>query len=298
MRLLATPSSSKYSFVLIDVSDGSVKKTPSDPREKDLGASNSRPPHRPFGLTWDSDWIYVANRRNLCVYNERLSFVDKVERVFDDNTHQLTVSGDYLIAAMTSMDAVCFYQKSNGKCFYFSLRVFDFVKYLPSVKKERHHVNNVVAHRDFVYVNLHNRGIGKSQVLVLDMKSMKMTDVISHDAVCSHGLSIEPGDYGTVDTGGTQDLVSRDNRVAFCPNPKSFCRGLAGSGGDFFACHFRPAVRRFRGIGDSTVEIIRDWVWQSASSIILDGVGAINDIRLIDAPDSCHHNPAEAPLCF
>jgi len=298
VRLLATPSSPKYSFVLIDVSDGSVKKIPSDPREKDLGASSSRPPHRPFGFTWDSDWIYVANRRNLCVYDKSLSFVDKVEGVLDDNTHQIAMYGDLIVATMTSNDAICFYSKSTQRCFYFSLSLFDFVKTVPSVKNERHHVNCVVVQGCFVYVNLHNRGQRKSQVLVLDMKSKKMVDVIEHQAYSSHGLGVEPGIYTTVDTGRTQDLVSQGTRLAFCPNPKSFCRGLAGGVGNFFASHFRPAVRRFRGVGDSTIEVIKDWSWIPSMAITLDGVGSINDLRIIDGFDSCHHNSVECPLCF
>lgn len=297
MRLLATPSSPKYSFVLIDLSDGSTRKIPSDPREKDLGASSSRPPHRPFGFTWDSDWIYVANRRNLCVYDKSLSFVDKVEGVFDDNTHQIAILEDLIVATMTSNDAICFYSKSTHQCFYFSLKVFGFVKKLPLVKKERHHVNCVVVQGRFVYVNLHNRGQRKSQVLVLDMKSKKMVDIIEHQAYSSHGLGVEPGIYTTVDTGRTQDLVSKNKRLPFCPNPLSFCRGLAGERGTFFASHFRSSARRFRGIGDSTVEVIRDWSWIPSMAISLDGVGAINDLRIIDGPDSCHHNSVESPLC-
>ena len=297
MRILITPSNPQYSFVLLDTETERVHRIESTEAERDVGADRTRPSHRPFGISWDSEVVYAANRRNLCAYNEDLSLAFKVPACLDQNTHQIAVWDEWLIAAMTSIDCVKFLNLEKGECRFFHPSTGWHSK-APAFREgeEIHHINSVTAKGSLIYINLHNRGFRTRQVVVLDMTTEKAEWIVDTGTYASHGLMITKEGIGTLDTGGQKNFSLGKSRFGFdCPEDH-FCRGLCGEPNHYAVAHFLKSSRRYRGEGGATIKVIKESLL--AKSIFIDDIGAVNDMRRLDGQDDCHHNQSEAPICF
>lgn len=296
VRLIITPSNMDYLLVGIDTDTGEVARVRSDQSYHDDAADPTRPPFRPFGITWCDEYLYVANRTCLLVFDSNLDFVDKVRGILDQNTHQIAWHKGKLISTMTRCDCIAFIDPETLDRQYFH-PYEGWLQGRPECldhDSERYHINSVVAKGDLVYMLLSNRGRRQSEVAVLDMRT-GLTEWIAPTATLrAHGIYVGPEGLGTLDTGGQHDLWMSGERVNLYTSNVSFCRGLAGNNVELACGHFNKQSRRFRGEGGSAIKIVRQG--QVDESHHVQNIGAINDMRLVDGVDMCHHNEFECPV--
>ena len=292
MRLLITPSNPKYTFVLFDTETGEDRRIESLEAEADPGANESRPPHRPFGITWDKDNVYVANRRNICVYDKDLKFVDKVENVLCQNPHQIAYHRGQVLACMTCHDCIAFIDLQTKHRYFF--HPHEGWRDLEGLG-DTMHINGVVGKEDLIYIGMNNRAKKPSQVAVLDMRTKCTEWIVDVPAVQSHGLYVGPEGLGTLDTGDRHDMVIGKRRASIYASDNNFLRGMASNGKLTAAAHFPRRERRYRDKGSSSIKIVENETMRVIGSRLIEDIGAVNDMRLLCESDFCHHNEFE--LC-
>lgn len=294
MKLLITPSNPELVLVAFNSYTGKSFHIPAEPCHLDEAADPTRPPMRPFGITWCDEYVYVANRTNLIIFDKEMNTHRVVRGILDQNTHQITYHKGELIVTMTRCDSIAFIDPVTGsRRFFHPYDGWSDDIHPLDHQEEKHHINSVVAKGDLVYMLLGNRGRKCSSVAVLDLNTGLTEWVVDLNASKSHGLYVGPEGIGTLDTGGNHDLVIKDHRIGLYASDVSFCRGLAGNARELACGHFNKTARRFRGEGGSAIKIVRDGKVDEAHHI--QDIGAINDMRLIDGDDFCHHNEFAFP---
>ena len=103
MKIIYTDNNPETTFSLYDTESKLLKDIPFEEGQENTNCDNTRKKHRPFGITWDADNIYIASRKSLLVYDSDLKWVDKIE-ILDENTHQITMHEDKILACMTRKD--------------------------------------------------------------------------------------------------------------------------------------------------------------------------------------------------
>lgn len=259
---------------------------------------------RHFGLTWDKDSIYVASKRNLMVFNGSYELVNVVEDVLDQNTHGMTWWKNKLIVCMTRKDCIKIMNVDGSEARYFH-PARGWLETEPSdmdEDKERFHINTVVAVGDRVHVLLHNGGYGRkfgkvrpSEVLVLNLISGVVESRTPANACCGHNLYINDKMLGVISTADHSlvlgDKVIRDPEWA--KEKRVFLRGMAGDENELvIGCTPFSTSRQMRKLNKPKVSVIRNGQVSHSPTL---SFGEVNDIRRIDGPDYCHHNPFPFP---
>lgn len=295
MKLLITPSNPKYLLALYDTESKGLELINARREYEDNVSDDSRPPIRPFGITWDSENLFVANRSNLIVMDRDYKAVDVVKGLLDQNTHQIAHKGGTLVATMTRKDCLMFLDLNDWSSKYFHpyhgwmANRPDDLNHLT----ERHHINSVVWKGRLVYMMLNNRGVENSRVAILDLSTGMTEWIVELDAVKAHNILLSDEGIGTLDTGVRRSLLIKDKSYCLYTSERSFCRGMAGTRDELVCSHFQKSQKRFRGEGGSMIAILRRG--QDNESRFIDGIGAINDMRLVDGEDHCHFNEDKYP---
>ena len=295
MKLLITPSNPKYLLALYDVESKEMRTIKALKKHEDRKSDDSRPTIRPFGITWDSDNLFVANRANLIVLDKNYKTVEVVKGILDQNTHQIAYKDNTLLATMTRKDCVSFTDLDSWETRYFH----PYLGWLNDKPKdllyyeERYHINSVVWKGDLVYIMLNNRGQEESRVAVLDMRTGLTEWIVELDAIKAHNILVCEDGIGTLDTGGRRSLLIKDLSYCLYTSESSFCRGMAGSRDLLFCGHFKKCQSVHRGEGGSMVSILKRG--EPNESRFIEGIGAIKDMRLVVMEDHCHWNECEYP---
>ena len=295
MKLLITPSNPEYLLALYDAESKDIRMIDAKEEHKDLASDETRPSIRPFGITWDSENLFIANRSNLIVLDKDYGTVDVVKGLLDQNTHQIAHKDGTLVATMTRKDCLMFVDLNDWSTKYFhpysgwmSSRPDD-LNHLT----EKHHINSVVWKGDLVYMMLNNRGNENSRVAILDMSTGLTEWVVELDAIKAHNILLCDEGIGTLDTGMRRSLLIKDKSYCLYTSERSFCRGMAGTRDELVCAHFQKSQSRFRGEGGSMLAILRRG--KDNESRFIDGIGAVNDMRIVDGEDHCHFNEDNYP---
>lgn len=280
MKVAVTPGNPEYILIFINTETGEEFRLKSDEETRDYLADDSRPPHRPFGLTWNKDHIFVANRTNLLIYNSDLKLVDVRRYLLDQNTHQISVYGEQLISTMTTKDCINFV---DLKDFSYKLWHPKFGYFKQGTGK--YHINSVLVSDQDIYVMIHN-GDKESKIIVGD----KVIKTGHHKC---HNIYLDKDVIGFIAT-KERRVVIGDKVITHPAWRKMFMRGLAGDDKQLAvgASNFN-LERKDRPNGDSFVSVIKDG--EVRKHCFLEESGDINDLRRIDGPDFCHHNPHPFP---
>lgn len=285
MKLAITTSNPDHILRILDTETSQEFLLKTDPRGIDYRADKTRPPHRPYGITWNKDHIFIANRTNLLIYNSNLELVDVRQKLLDQNTHQIAIRGDQLIATRATLNCIQYINLEDYSSQFWHPK-FGYLSDRPNLGA-CYHINSVLAEADDVYVMAHNQGKRTSQIVVGD----SVTDTGYH--MC-HNIYLKDGVIGFVATREKKVVIGED----IISNPfweAYFLRGLAGDDKQLaVGCSDFNAKRKDRANGDGYVSIIKDKEVQK--HCLLEESGNICDIRRIDGPDFCHHNPHPFPL--
>jgi hypothetical protein len=279
MKLIVTPSHPQLALVLVDLDRRELTRiaaTPGQavPRWRD----HTAPAHRPFGITWDDDTLYVTNRHHLLAFDRSLRYVGVASPDLCDNPHQIVWDAGHLYVASPSRGVL----RLDGPPFGRAQVVVPL--------SAAHHCNSLLFHGDRAYVLSHNLGRRPSEVLIYDRRSWTLVDRIETRALSAHNLCVEAGGITTLDTDGRSGLVRNDGTtIALAAERSRFLRGLAVSE-RFYVAGVSPRTERvYRGLGTSVLMTICRQTNRVVDELSLPDIGAINDLRLIDCADAAHN---------
>ena len=287
MKLLITPSNPNYSFIVLDTETKEEHRVSANRQEFDYGADSTRFPHRPFGITWDRDFIYVANRRFLCIYTHELKYVGKSSPILGQNPHQIIFDGKDIVSTITCSDCIAFTNKDNNwSTKYFHIPSNTFVKSIDDLKDTKH-INSLLKINNYLFILAHNKGIKHSEILVFSYeKNQIIGDIPLVEVFAGHNLFYR-NTFGCLST-HTNSIFNYSKSVSLNINPH-FLRGLSYTSEDLAYAFFLPEARSSRNQGDSHITT-------SQGTITLKDIGAVNDMRSIDKLDYSHLNTI--PLCY
>jgi hypothetical protein len=202
-----------------------------------------RPTFRPFGITSDDKYLYIASHKKLGKYNKKtFKFVGLVDIPMYINTHQILKSGDDFYVTHTAVNTIGIHGKMNSAYFdVVSLKLIE--KPLPPLNVESHdtlHVNSLLEHDDKIYFCLHNLGRESSQFGYFN-KFTYESKIIASAGVCCHdiqilnnklyALSSETGEIIEIDLVKEQPITYKISN----PN-KTFLRGMDIQDGKIIFC--------------------------------------------------------------
>lgn len=292
MKLICTPSDESYSFLILDTETGQETRIESHKDEGDDGADATRNRHRPFGISWDDDFIYVPNRRSINVFDKNYKFLDKIENVLCQNPHTCCMVGVFLITACTSHDSIAATHVDNGKTFYLNVNTMEVSDTLKG--EDTRHINSIVYKNGLLFILSNNRKKRYSSVICLQISEygfIKRYEINLANTYQAHGLSVGNG-FACLDTGGDRNIEFLFPRrtIDIFVDEGCFLRGMVDTGKFLCYAYSDRQERSNRSIGDSFVEIVDKKTGEKLQSIQVKDIGAINEIRAIDQFDYCHHN--------
>lgn len=88
MKLIATVSDATRVGVVVDLDTATVVDIPAQPQFFDEAVRN-RPSFRPFGISWFGNQCFIANNRQLIVFDRSLNFKIIDDTMLQGNVHQL-----------------------------------------------------------------------------------------------------------------------------------------------------------------------------------------------------------------
>ena len=297
MKVIITSDSLEFSFILFDTKTQKTYHVRSTKEQECHTSDGTRPKIRNFGITWNKENIFISNRKNLLIYDNQLNCVDIIRDKLDENTHQITYYKNQIIATMTRMDCVGFFDLQNNKEKYFH-PTEGWMTNRPDTFEhgdEKYHINSVVCKNDLLYVMLHNRNKMNSQILILNLISNVVEKIIDLSAYIAHNIYVND----IIKTLNTKEkCINVDNQnIKLLLNyklGKSFIRGMAGDKNKLIYGESQLKYV-FRNKGGSYINLL-DKNNKHVNSYLLENIGCINDIRRIDGEDFCHHNKYKFPF--
>ncbi len=296
MKLIITRTHEGETFCLYDTETGNLKSIPFESGQENTNCDNTRPPHRPFGITWDTDNIYIASRKSLLVYDNELKWVDKIE-LLDENTHQIAMAGDKIAVCMTRKDCIglldpvsremSLYHPDKGwgdhpTLDYSYIHVEDW----PKANEERYHINSVLPIGNRIFFLMQRPcTLAELDLETNDIKYQKLKPYGLTHGILYKSDSLIKTQKANGATIRFSDSSKDKTLVDFETRP--FWRGIAG----IYEEPIYSYSRKLRVTDESPVEN----AGFSNGKIIK---GPISDIRRIDGQDDAHHNPNPFPYIW
>lgn len=288
MKFLLTHSNSDYILSLLDFSSGDMLHVPAEDQHRDEEADLSRPALRPYGITWDGENVFVANRTNLIVMDKHLNTTEVAEGVLDQNTHQMVWHDGKIIACMTRKDCIKFLDPKTLESIYYH-PYEGWCKDMPSLSYDKVSlmIDSVLAKGRLVYILMSRRWGQESSIAVLDLETGLTEWVVDAKATSATGLYLGPDGIGTL-CRESKSLVIRGSKVTSVPG--RWVRGICGNSSELFVGSFRNGTRRNKTECISSIHRIVNGSHSHSADLAGTKVGAINEIRRIDGVDLCHRN--------
>ncbi len=294
MIALATVSDMERVGVVLDVERGVVRELPAQPAFHDHTVVG-RPPCRPFGITWNADELFIANNRQLLVFDRALDYVRTAATPLQINTHQLAYRAPYVWAASPWTNSLIAVPTGAGPAplefDIFRQQVRPYVERSGAAADDANHVNSLLWADGSLYVAAHNLG-RPSFILVFDAAELRLTGMIADAGFAIHGLARHDGELFWISTKSGEIRSDRGYRLAL---PQAgFARGFAFDGEHFVVATSERRDRLDRSGGDGWIHVLDRHGGAVLAAWRLKDSGGINDLRLLDTVDYAHG--ASAPF--
>lgn len=284
-----TVSNPAIRFVVHDLDSKSTNIIYACADELDLTCELT-PKYRPFGITWDSRFVYVANRMSLNVYDaSTLEYVHSFDGLFTGNPHQIIYHAGRIIGLDTSSDHVLFFTPGDQSLEYLSLVWDRYTKRTPE-RSDTLHANSLVVNKGILFINLHHRGNRTSQIARFRLEKHRFLEPIDTTGVKTHNLYSHASGFGYLDTEGTRKLVLNGQHFDLGVPEDHFLRGMCSGHGRMIISHFPRKQRRYRGTGDCHFIVFNPVSKLVVDRFTIEGVGAVNDMRYVGDFDMTHRN--------
>ena len=239
MKLLYTPAhlpdSLDYQFSIINTESLVVENYGhfvEINEDKFYGSQARHKASRPFGVSWNQENLFVANRTNLIRFDKNLNQTNHYD-VYHGNPHQILEIDGKIYATDTSINCINVFDIESEKV----ERLFDPVKQeevnintpVHYRDMDKNHINSLHYDGEFLYVLLHNWGKQFSEYLKLDLK-LELVERKQFIAKFAHCVYLDRGIACTLDTGTSHYIVREDNScIRLKTFAEDFIRGYAAN---------------------------------------------------------------------
>jgi hypothetical protein len=264
---------------------------------------NSEPKY--YGISWTLDG------KQLCLAHSGVDYADVPDRDFYflnekgilsvgeqqrpdclSFPHQILCTEDHVLAANTGRNCITVFNQSD---------LFHYHHWVDGVQWDRRtgegeggsHFNSLYRVKDRLFLLAHNRGApDHSYILELEWCSLAVIRRIETRAYQAHNVWVPPsGEIIICDSMGSSLVEVNSGQTLWqSKNRKSYTRGLACHGETVFVGDSVViANRKARLLGDGGIYILDRDTWTQVDYIPLPRAGGVNEIRILDIPDECHH---------
>lgn len=213
--------------------------------------------------------------------------------------HQIVCTEEHVIATNTGRNCLTIFRQAD---LYFRHRWLDDAQWdrLGRDVFCGSHYNSVFVDGRHLYVVGHNFA-RPSFVLVLSWPDLAVEQRIKTTASGAHNVWRMPDGHLLIcDTmRGSLVDITEGRTVWQCGRAGSLTRGLATDGRTLLVGHSQLMSRNGRANSDGGIYVIDLATWKTLDFLELPGMGMVNEIRLVDVPDLCHHGRplAVVPQC-
>lgn len=298
MKLILTPSVENLTLALYNTETNESMLVPSTPDQFNTDADESRPRHRPYGITWNQDTIFVANRKNLLIYDNQLNAIEVRRNILDQNTHSILYKDGVLVCALVRKECLGFYNVFTEEMEMYHPEYGWASDYPDNGLAYEYRLNAVAEKDDVIYFVLYNSKTGYKELHGVNVVTRQPveTKIYTCNATHSHGIMIRRGQFLTLDTGGLLQDINNPKLVIEIPSDDYKARGMAGDDIEW-ACGYHMWDYTGDGSYINTYNFSRQLTSEEPPKRVryVDGVGSVNDMRRIDGVDFCHRNPYDFP---
>lgn len=236
--LVITPDDDGYgnspTFLVYDTETKELVHRCEKVPELDCADVVGRPTFRPFGITSDDKYLYVASHNKLGMFDKTTyQFIDLVDVPLFVNTHEIAICDGILYAANTANDTIGIHGLYKRYSMFFNVNTFDVsTKAEVPTNVSSHdsaHVNALCVSGENLYFSLHNAGKRTSQLGYFDISFE--AKIVAEAGLCTHGVRVLNNKLYSLST-GTGEIVEVDlntKEVALYKvvnSAKTFLRGL------------------------------------------------------------------------
>jgi hypothetical protein len=274
--------------VILDLETGATSSIPCRPEFADPTVVN-RARCRPFGITWNDDEFFVANNRQLLVFDRALSYLRTDETPLQVNTHQLAYHEKTVWVASpwtnsligAPLDACAEAVEFDP----FAQALKPYVVRNAHEKDDVSHINSLLWTNGCLFVAAHNLG-KPSFILIYDSATFRLRTMQYDIGSSIHGLAYCEGELYWISTKTNE--VRSDKGFRLSLTRQGFARGLALTKEHIIIAISEHRSRHDRTGGDSWVHVIDRQRKELVCEYHLPGTGSINDLRLLDEYDYAH----------
>jgi hypothetical protein len=288
MRVLATISDMMRLGVVLDLKSGTTSSIPVRAEFIDPNPDGVFP-CRPFGITWGPDELYIANHRQLLVFDKQLRYLRTLSTPLQINIHQLAYhEGRVWAVSPRTNSLIGVHLTSDSSAVEFDLLNQELYPYVPrqaSEAEDKHHFNSLLWANGYLFVAAHN--FTQPSFINTYKGATRHLDYVLRDAgSCIHGLAFSNEELFWIGT-LTNEIRSSHGYSQRLPK-QGYSRGFAMTRQHFIVATSEFLHRDKRRHGDSWIQMIDRQRGTLVSEFHLRGTGSINDLRLLDSYDYAH----------
>lgn len=223
-----------FTFLVYDADSGELKHK--IPKNNDLNCEElegqGRPTFRPFGITTDDDYLYVASNKKLGKYDKNsFEYIGLVDIPMYINTHQILKDNDIFYVTHTAVNLIGIHNTENK---YFDVASLQFVERpvdpLRVNEYDINHVNSLVEYDNKIYFCLHNLNTKPSEFGYFEKHTYE-SKIIASAGSCCHDIQILNGKLYSLSshTGDIIEIDLSDNKTKIykvVDGNKTFLRGM------------------------------------------------------------------------
>lgn len=289
MRILATISDTRRLAIVVDLDSGITTAVVSTRPEFFDPTVDGRASCRPFGITWSPRELFIANNRQLLVFDRQLRFRRIAKTRLQVNMHQIAFRDGRVWAVSPWTNSIIGVAESGDaqdvELDLVSGRVGYYVARPAKERDDKCHFNSLLWADGYLFVAAHAFG-GPSFICRYHEAPLRLDHVYRDVGSAVHGLARHSGELFWLSTNTCE--IRSDAGFRLPLTRAGYARGFAVTPGQFIVAISQRLARDRRHAGDSWVQVIDRATCRTIEEVHLRDTGSINDLRLIDGDDSAH----------
>jgi len=288
MKVIATVSDMRCIAIVFNLESGLEQLIPMRPEFNDLSLKRVDSCN-PFGITWFSEQIFIANNRQILVFDKKFNYVRTLTTLLQGNTHQLSYHEGMIWAVSPWRNSlIAIPGESNIRCVEFDLLRKEAIEYCPiggSESDDQYHFNSLLWTDTQLFVTAHAFG-KESFIYCFDAATLCLQSVLHNVGRSIHSVALHDGELFWIDT--NEGMIRSTLGFRHQLSKSGFARGLCVTR-DYFVVGISDRLpRRLRHTQGAWIQLIDRRESRVLAEWRLGNTGGIKDLRLLDEYDYAH----------